>query len=63
MNLLFGLMLLLLNPVQVEHQLSNDTKVILDAWIETQNAGTDAAIELFIKTYYTPGVLEKMKNY
>ena len=36
---------------------------MLDAWIETQNKGTDEAIRSFIDTYYSPAMLGKMKNY
>lgn len=55
---LFGL-----NIHSVHEEVSDDAKVILDAWIETQNKGTDEAIGAFIKTYYKPSLLEKMKNF
>lgn len=42
---------------------SSDTQRILDAWIVTQNVGTDAAVRQFIDTYYSPELLKEMKNY
>lgn len=42
---------------------SAETERILKAWISTQNEGTDEAIREFINTYYSPGMLKKMKNY
>lgn len=41
----------------------DETKRILNAWIATQNEGTDAAVRNFIDTYYSPGLIERMKNY
>ncbi len=42
---------------------TDDTQRILDAWIVTQNEGTDKAVRAFIDTYYSPELLEQMKNY
>ena len=36
---------------------------ILDAWIVTQNEGTEEAVTKFIKTYYAPELLSKIKNF
>lgn len=45
-----------------KQEIDKSAEVILEAWIETQNKGTDKAIMAFIEEYYTPEVLSKMKN-
>ena len=41
----------------------NDPKMdILKAWIETQNDGSEQAINAFIDTYFPPELLSKMTN-
>lgn len=42
---------------------NDETKRILQAWIVTQNQGTDVAVRKFIDTYYSPDLIQKMKNY
>lgn len=42
---------------------TDNTQRVLDAWIATQNEGTDKAVRAFIDTYYSPELLKKMKNY
>lgn len=42
---------------------TDDTQRILEAWVATQNEGTDKAVRAFIDTYYSPALLEEMKNY
>ncbi|GAB5524672.1 MAG: hypothetical protein Roseis2KO_25440 [Roseivirga sp.] len=43
--------------------ITEDTQRILDAWVATQNKGTDEAVRAFIDTYYSPELFKKMKNY
>ncbi len=40
-----------------------DTARVLKAWMVMQNDGSDKAIRRFIDGYYSPTLLEKMKNY
>lgn len=63
MKALFILVLAGIFPGFATERASNDTQRILDAWIITQNVGTDAAVREFIDTYYSPEMLRKMKNY
>lgn len=39
------------------------TERVLKAWVVMQNEGTDAAVRRFIDGYYSPALLENMKNY
>jgi len=57
------LLLFTLNIQSHQEKVSDDAKVILEAWVETQNNGTDEAITSFIKTYYKPSLLAQMKNF
>ena len=43
--------------------LSQDTQRVLEAWVATQNDGSEKAIRQFIDSYYSPAVLKGMKNY
>ncbi len=63
MKAILVLFLFGLNIHSVHEEVSDDAGVILDAWIETQNKGTDEAISAFIKTYYKPSLLKNMKNF
>ena len=42
---------------------NSHTQRLLKAWLEMQNVGTKPAVEHFIKNYYSPDVLQKMKNF
>lgn len=55
------LLILLIGPAA--ENTSVETQRILDAWITTQNDGSDTAVRHFIDTYYSPEMLKKMKNY
>lgn len=63
MKILFCFFFACLILVQSPENKPKDTRRILEAWIETQNIGTDEAIRAFIDTYYSPALLNKMKNY
>ncbi|MBO3698806.1 hypothetical protein [Roseivirga sp. E12] len=63
MKVLLFLIISWFHVTPVQSEAPKDAMVILNAWIETQNKGTDEAISSFIKTYYAPEVLNKMKNF
>lgn len=62
MKTLFTFLLVSLSGLGTENTSAN-TQRILEAWIVTQNDGSDTAVRHFIDTYYSPEVLKKMKNY
>ena len=42
---------------------NTNTERVLKAWLEMQNEGTKPAVEYFIRSYYSPSLLEKMQNF
>lgn len=42
---------------------NDNTQRILTAWLEMHNVGTEQAVGEFIRSYYSPELLSKMKNF
>jgi hypothetical protein len=63
MKILLSFLFACLMPAHHPDDKPEDTRRILSAWVETQNTGTDEAIRSFIDSYYSPALLDKMKNY
>ena len=59
----FTLFLSLLVLGSVAKPDESKTNQVLKAWMQMQNTGTDQAIRHFIDQYYSPKLLQKMKNY
>jgi hypothetical protein len=57
---LISAILLCSNPSSTENI---NTQKILTAWLEMHNTGTEEAVGEFIRSYYSPELLKKMKNF